>query len=75
MDEPPTYDIHPEARAPAGTTLVLDDSDDSDDEDWRPQPDWGVKAECALSPRQLLAGCAVVASLYMLNCIVFYCLH
>ena len=72
MDDPvPEYDAHPELRhAPPGTTLVLEDSD-SEDEEYEPDAHWGIKCEAALSPRQLLAGCAVIASIYILNCLMW----
>ena len=69
---PPLYDIHPEHNAAAGNVVVIDS--DSDDEDYEPAP-WGVRCEASCSPRHVAVGVALVASMYMLNCIVFYCLH
>lgn len=75
MDDPvPEYDLRPQAVAAPGTTLVLDDSDDSDDEDYEPAP-WGMRCEASCSPRHVAMGVALVCCMYMLNCIVFYCLH
>ena len=69
---PPTYDVRPSERAPPGRAIIIDDDDDEESIDCTEPAHWGMKAECSMSPRQLIGCFACAMMAYMLNAAVYH---